>query len=368
MGAPVGASLLAILDQRVAELALGCVLLAVAIMQCASSGSSHEGRTRSLQADDDGKQIRSGDLEQPLLLPPSSEEAAEPTPGSHAAGTLAVLLRGQGRERGSLAGCLSLDCLSALDCAQPDQQQDSLLAGKPGRAYTATVHEDGWMKHDYLGDATESSNGSYLLVDAVPAPAPAPTDDASPAKPMRSFGKTVTRFLMGSVAGTLSGVMAGLTVRPRGSAKVPFPLVVFVQQLFPCFLSIKSQPSRCASAGILMQCVTSQVTRPPLLPPQGIDGPPVILMFHLLHVPKDVARGSNAVINLLLMPWLLISFAFMGVLHRRDVPLFAVAAAVSLMQAYQRGGYIVCDDSLECPRPPSTAVASVAKSCPALSW
>ena len=77
---------------------------------------------------------------------------------------------------------------------------------------------------------------------------------------------------------------------------------------------------------------------PPAL--QGIDGPPVILMFHLLHVPKDVARGSNAIINLLLMPWLLVSFAFMGVLHRRDVLLFAVAAAVSLMRAYQLGGAI----------------------------
>ena len=275
LGAPVGASLLAVLDQRVAELALGCVLLAVAIMQCASSSSSHEGRTRSLQADDDGKQIRSGDLEQPLLLAPSSEEAAEPTPGSHAAGTLTVLLRDQGREVGSLAGCLSLDCLSALDYIQSDQQV-SLLAGKPGGEYIATVHQEGcWIKHEtsqpsavscqesgcFLSnsdsplpsalrdvrdgvrepptgailsqinpncsdsshlsdfeDAAESSGSSVPLGDAAPAPAPVPapatpTDDSGPAKPRRRvFRQTVTRFLMGSIAGTLSGVMAGLTV------------------------------------------------------------------------------------------------------------------------------------------------------------
>ena len=142
---------------------------------------------------------------------------------------------------------------------------------------------------------------------------------------------------MGSVAGTLSGVMAGLTVG-RECATVPFPLAVVVKPpLFPSCSPSSYNPFRCASVGISMKCVADQPSEQaplPCPPPQGIDGPPVILMFHLLHVPKDVARGSNAVINLLLMPWLLVSFAFMGVLHRRDLPLFAVAAAVSLFARY----------------------------------
>ena len=354
-------------------------------MQCASSGSSHGEAARSLQAGDDGKQVQfngDGDLEQPLLLPPTSEEAVL-WPHTDA---LAVLLRGQGRERGSLAGCLSLDCLSALDYKQPDQQA-SLLTGKTD-ACIATVHQDGWMKHgppppsaascqeggcissnrdlpqpaalrevhdepptgaiimsqeahncsatsrpsDDLVDTTESSSDRlHPLDDAAPDP------NQAPAKTRRSCGQTITRFLMGSVAGTLSGVMAGLTVG-RECATVPFPLAVVVKPpLFPSCSPSSYNPFRCASVGISMKCVADQPSEQaplPCPPPQGIDGPPVILMFHLLHVPKDVARGSNAVINLLLMPWLLVSFAFMGVLHRRDLPLFAVAAAVSLFARY----------------------------------
>ena len=82
---------------------------------------------------------------------------------------------------------------------------------------------------------------------------------------------------MGSVAGTLSGVMAGLT---------------------------------------------------------GIDGPPVILMFRLLNVPKDVARGTNAIINCILMHWLLCSFFYMGVLQQSDIPLFTAAGLVGLIGTF----------------------------------
>ena len=93
-----------------------------------------------------------------------------------------------------------------------------------------------------------------------------------------SSGHTLTqRFCMGSVAGTLSGIMAGLT---------------------------------------------------------GIEGPPVILMFRMLGVPKDMSRGSNAVINFLLMHWLLASFWFAGVLHRQDAPLFAAAGVVGLLGTF----------------------------------
>ena len=108
---------------------------------------------------------------------------------------------------------------------------------------------------------------------------PAMGDDSADPRPRCwSDGHTLTqRFLMGSFAGSLSGGMAGLT---------------------------------------------------------GVDGPPVILMFRLLGVPKEVARGTNAVINMLLMHWLLASFVFMGVLHRQDVPLFAAAGVVGLVGTF----------------------------------
>lgn len=64
----------------------------------------------------------------------------------------------------------------------------------------------------------------------------------------------------------------------------------------------------------------------------GIGGPPVMLMFEQLQVPKDVVRGTNAVCNVL-QPRIF-AYIAMGVVVRSDFALYAavsVAAVAGMM-------------------------------------
>lgn len=63
----------------------------------------------------------------------------------------------------------------------------------------------------------------------------------------------------------------------------------------------------------------------------GIDGPPTIFMFQWLNVSKAVVRGTNAVINMCFMFVLLPCYVWTGAFTVKDLPLYLIGSVVGMV-------------------------------------
>lgn len=68
----------------------------------------------------------------------------------------------------------------------------------------------------------------------------------------------------------------------------------------------------------------------------GAGGPPLMIMYRLLQIPKDTVRGTNAVTGLFQVK--LIPYYYMGLIRAADVQLYVVVCAASLVGVWVGNG------------------------------
>lgn len=334
VGAPVGAAMLTHLPPRQVEFAVGCLMLVVILLNCRQKITNAPQQPQTLtcthapgadpalprnaaeQVDSQTAghwalvlpssqtQVAMHDVELALvaacpavgvaaaqLSSPASAYSPTPLVVQDAAGALVPQGRTVHRtcssssssSRCSSTGSLTSDaqCVCVIDgpeelwgASHTDQEQDALLShadtGKHAASDPATMKATSLSANcrepGQSASCSTCSQGTCITQLCMLSGWWSSVTQPDSLAALRRI------LLMGSLAGSASGVMAGLT---------------------------------------------------------GMGGPPVMLMFEKLQVPKDTVRGTNAVCNVFQMR--IFAYIVMGVFTRSDINLYIIVSAGAIV-------------------------------------
>ncbi|KAF8071119.1 hypothetical protein HT031_001201 [Scenedesmus sp. PABB004] len=300
LGAPAGAALLTRLDPRRTELAMACVLLLVIALQArvaqrvrAAAGSVGAGAAAALR----GRQP-SGSL------------------GGGARAALELARGGGGGRDGGGGSGAAVAPASAPAAAASAWPPPSSCEGLSLRVDSTTAACEGLSLQ--VGSTTAACEGSSLRVGSTTAAceglplrvgsAAAACEGADPRHPAEG---EVAALLPDTGRGGGDACTGGWRRRVRARLAA-----AWAPERRGELLRTLGAAAVAGTTSGLMGGMT------------GMAGPPLMLLFERLQVPKDVVRGSSSVLNVLQTR--VVAYALMGAFVRDDIPLYAAAAAAAL--------------------------------------